>query len=206
MLVHFVTDEPAKIPAVRAMLEPRYHLVPQLLGGGDTQISSPGVLVVDADLRKVVRVEQIKLVLQELNCIPEKLFVVQNGVHSMVAQACALGATAVISRPREIMFKLAQIEIAANAAQTDFGNASPEITSSAAAFASMFSTIQGGKLINFSDAESATSEIINGIAQNGLSAWLDDVRRYHQRTFQHCLLVTEWPSDLLWTSGSQAWT
>jgi putative nucleotidyltransferase with HDIG domain len=190
MLVHFVTDEPAKIPAVRAMLEPRYHLVPQLLGGGDTQISSPGVLVVDADLRKVVRVEQIKLVLQELNCIPEKLFVVQNGVHSMVAQAYALGATAVISRPREIMFKLAQIEIAENAAQTDFGNASPEITSSAAAFASMFSTIQGGKLINFSDAESATSEIINGIAQNGLSAWLDDVRRYHQRTFQHCLLVT----------------
>src|SRR6476660_5311644 len=160
MLVHFVTDEPAKIPAVRAMLEPRYHLVPQLLGGGDTQISSTGVLVIDADLRKVVRVEQIKLVLQELNCIPEKLFVVQNGVHSMVAQAYALGATAVISRPREIMFKLAQIEIAENAAQTDFGNASPEITSSAAAFASMFSTIQGGKLINFSDAESATSEII----------------------------------------------
>jgi putative nucleotidyltransferase with HDIG domain len=190
MLVHFVTDEPAKIPAVRAMLEPRYHLVPQLLGGGDTQNSSPGVLLVDADLRKVVRVEQIKLVLQELNCIPEKLFVVQNGVHSMVAQAYALGATAVISRPREIMFKLAQIEIAENAAQTDFGNASPEITSSAAAFASMFSTIQGGKLINFSDAERATSEIINGIAQNGLSAWLDDVRRYHQGTFQHCLLVT----------------
>jgi hypothetical protein len=46
---------------------------------------------------------------------------------------------------------------------------------SAAAFASMFSTIQGGKLIDFSDAERATSEIINSIAQNGLSAWLDDV-------------------------------
>jgi len=24
MLVHFVTDEPGKIPAIRAMLEPRY--------------------------------------------------------------------------------------------------------------------------------------------------------------------------------------
>jgi len=32
MLVHFVTDEPTKIPAIRAMLEPRYHVVPQLLG------------------------------------------------------------------------------------------------------------------------------------------------------------------------------
>src|SRR5258707_7212200 len=142
MLVHFVTDEPTKIPAVRAMLEPRYRVVPQLLGGGDTQISPNGVLVVDADLRKVVRVEQIRLVLQELNCIPEKLFVVQSHVHCMVAQAYALGATAIISRPREIIFKLVQIEIAEKAARSAFAMASPEITNSAAAFASMFSAIQ----------------------------------------------------------------
>jgi hypothetical protein len=110
MLVHFVTDEPTKIPAIRAMLEPRYHVVPQLLGGGVTQISSNGALMVDADLRKKVRVEQIRLVLLELSCIPEKLFIVRNHVRSMVAQAYALGATAVVSRPRKIIFKLAQIE------------------------------------------------------------------------------------------------
>ena len=109
MLVHFVTDEPTKIAAIRAMLEPRYHVVPQLLGGGDTEISSNGVLMVDADLRKVVRVEQIKLVLQDLSCLSERLFVVEKHVHHMVAQAFALGATAVVSRPREIIFKLAQI-------------------------------------------------------------------------------------------------
>jgi small basic protein len=35
MLVHFVTDEPTKIPAIRAMLEPRYHVVPpQLVNAG----------------------------------------------------------------------------------------------------------------------------------------------------------------------------
>ncbi len=88
--------------------------------------------MVDADLRKIVRVEQIRLVLQELNCIPEKLFVVQNRVRSMIAQAYALGATAVISRPREIIFKLAQIEIAEKAARTAFAITSPEITNSAA--------------------------------------------------------------------------
>jgi hypothetical protein len=47
MLVHFVTDEPTKIAAIRAMLEPRYHVVPQLLGGGDNQISSNGMLRAD---------------------------------------------------------------------------------------------------------------------------------------------------------------
>jgi putative nucleotidyltransferase with HDIG domain len=44
--------------------------------------------------------------------------------------------------------------------------------------------------MNLLDAEHATSQIISGIAQNGLGAWLDDVRRYHEGTFQHCLLVT----------------
>jgi HD-GYP domain-containing protein (c-di-GMP phosphodiesterase class II) len=187
MLVHFVTDEPSKIPAIRAMLEPRYYIVPQLLGAGDTQIRSSGVLMVDADLRKEVRVEQIRLVLQDLSCISEKLFVVQNHLRSMVAQAYALGATSVVSRPREIKIKLAEIEVAAKAAQ---GDALPEMKDGAAAFASMFSAIRGGKAIRLSDAEHATSQIIDSIMQNGLTAWLDEVRRYHEGTFQHCLLVT----------------
>jgi putative nucleotidyltransferase with HDIG domain len=190
MLVHFVTDEPTRIPAIRAMLEPRYRVVPQLLGGGDTQISSNCVLVVDADLRKMVRVEQIRLVLQQLSCIPEKLFVVQDHVRAMVAQAYALGATAVVSRPREIIFKLVQIEVAQKAAQSDFAITSPEITNSAAALASMFSALRRRTPINISDAENVTSQIINGVSQSGLTAWLDDVRRYHEGTFQHCLLVT----------------
>ena len=190
MLVHFVTDEPAKIPAIRAMLEPRYHVVPQLLGGGDTQICLNSVLMVDADLRQSVRVEQIRLVLQELRGISEKLFVVQNRVRSMVAQAYALGATAVVSRPKEIIFRLAQIELADKAVQTEIAVPSPELPDSAAAFASMFAAIRGGKSLSLCDAEYVTSQIINSIAQNGLTAWLDDVRRYHEGTFQHCLLVT----------------
>jgi putative nucleotidyltransferase with HDIG domain len=190
MFVHFVTDEPTKIPAIRAMLEPRYNVVPRMLGGGDAEIGSNGVLMVDADLRKAVRVEQIKLVLQNLGCISEKLFVVQSHLHHMVAQAFALGATAVVSRPREIVLKLAQIEIAEKRAQADGADIPPEITDSAAAFASMFSAIRAGQPVNLSDARSATGHIIQSVAENGLTAWLDDVRRYHEGTFQHCLLVT----------------
>jgi putative nucleotidyltransferase with HDIG domain len=190
MLVHFVTDEPAKIPAIRAVLEPRYCVVPQLLGDGAAQTGENGALLVDADLRKAVHVEQIKLVMRKQRCIAEKLFVVERHVHHLTAQAYALGATAVVSRPREIVSKLAQIEAAGEAAQSGFATASPEITGGAAALASMFSAIRRGKPINLSDADSATSQIISGIEQNGLGAWLDDVRRYHAGTFQHCLLVT----------------
>jgi putative nucleotidyltransferase with HDIG domain len=188
MLVQFITDELSKMPAIRAMLEPRHRVAPQLLGGNETHFSSYGVLMVDVDLRKAVCVEQIRLVLRKRSCIAEKLFVVPNRVRSMVAQAYALGATAVVSRPREIMVKLEQIEVANKAAHGDA--APPAIMDSAAAFASMFAAIRNGQPINLSDAENATSQIINSISQNGLGVWLDDVRRYHEGTFQHCLLVT----------------
>jgi len=190
MLVHFVTDEPGKIPAIRAMLEPRYHVASQLLGAGETQIGPNGVLMVDADLREAVRVEQVKHVLHELRSVTEKLFVVQSHIHHMVAQAYALGATSVVHSSREIVFKLAEIEVAQKAKQSDIAFASPEIAVGAAAFASMFAAARNGKSINLSDAENATSQIVKGIAQNGLGAWLDNVRRYHEGTFQHCLLVT----------------
>jgi putative nucleotidyltransferase with HDIG domain len=190
MLVHFLTDQPAKIPAVRAMLEPQYDVVSQLLGSSGAPISPSSVLMVDADLREMARVEQIKLVLRELQCISEKLFVVQNHVRSIVAQAYALGATAVVSRPREIITKLAQIEFAEKAAKSGAEDTSSHIAISAAAFTSMFAATRGGKLIDLSDAETATSQIISSIEEKGLSSWLDDVRRYHEGTFQHCLLVT----------------
>ena len=190
MLVHFLTDEPGKIPAIRAMLEPRYHVAPRLLGIGETQIGPTGVLMVDADLRVAARVQQIKLVLRELRTASEKLFVIQSHIQHMVAQAYALGATAVVRNPREIVYKLAEIEVAHKASKTDFEVATPGLEIGAAAFAAMFAAIQSGRTLNLADAENATSQIVDGISQNGLGAWLDNVRRYHEGTFQHCLLVT----------------
>ena len=54
----------------------------------------------------------------------------------------------------------------------------------------MFSAINHDQSIDLSEAERATARVIVGIERDGLGAWLDDVRRYHEGTFQHCLLVT----------------
>ena len=105
MLVHFLTDEPTKIPAIRAILGPEYDVAPQVLGDGSTSVISNGVLMVDADLRKAAPVEQLKLALHDLRDVSEKLFVVQKHLHHMVAQAFALGATSVVSRPKEIVYE-----------------------------------------------------------------------------------------------------
>ena len=190
MLVNFVTDEPGKIPAIRAMLEPQFRVLPQVLQSEDPQTGASGMLMVDADLRKPDSVERIKRILQIKRTNPERMFVVPDHLHVMIAQAYALGATSVVSRPREIMSKLIQFANEEKAAQGDTDAVSPETKSSAAAFASMFSTAREGKPINLGDAEHATSQIIAGGARNGFNAWLDEVRRHHEGTFQHCLLVT----------------
>ena len=190
MLVYFVTDEPTKLPAIRAMLEPQHAVLPWVLDGDGTRIRSHGVLMVDIDLRQMARVDQLRFILQELSTIPEKLFVVHNLSRSMVAQAHALGATSIISRPKEAILKVAEIEAAEAAAEDGAADPALEMDEGVAAFASIFSNVRRGKPMKLADAQRATSKIITRVGQDGLSTWLDEVRRYHQGTFQHCLLVT----------------
>ena len=76
MLVHFVTDEATKIPAIRAMLEPQYLVVCELLENGAARINPGSILMIDADLRQMTCVEQIRVVLQQdLKGIPERVSV-----------------------------------------------------------------------------------------------------------------------------------
>lgn len=189
MLVCYLTDEPGKIPAVRAALEPRYSVVPRVLGH-EPVFAPSGVLMVDADLREGTRVEQIKSVLGELTAINEKLFVVHRELRHLVAQAYALGATHVVHNAREAASKLTQVEAAMRAAEKGSEAAPAAIADSGQSFATIFGAIGRGKGIHLADAETATSQVIASITQNGLTGWLDDVRKYHEGTFQHCLLVT----------------
>src|SRR5579872_2675474 len=189
MLVCYLTDEPGKIPAIRAALEPQYPVVPRILG--QEPIFAPsGVLMVDADLRQGERVDQIKHVMKDLDAIGERLFVVHRHLHHLVAQAYALGATGVVHSAKQAVSKLTQVEAAMRAAESGREAGPAWMTDCGKAFAAMFSAIGNGKTIHLADAETVTSQIIASIDQNGLNGWLDNVRKYHEGTFQHCLLVT----------------
>lgn len=173
------------------MLGPRHVVVPRLLGSGDTDVrDNCSVLMFDADLRKLVSIQAIKEILLKLNVIPDRLFVVPKHIYHLVAQARALGATAIVSRPREIVGELAQIEAAKRAALAGVTPAAADPARSTAAFSSMFSALRNGQPVNILDAETITTHVIHGIEKAGLATWLEDVRRHHQGTFQHCLLVT----------------
>ena len=54
----------------------------------------------------------------------------------------------------------------------------------------MFSAVLSGSAVDVMSAKGAGSRIAESIAENGLSDWLSTVRRHHEGTYQHCLLVT----------------
>jgi putative nucleotidyltransferase with HDIG domain len=60
----------------------------------------------------------------------------------------------------------------------------------AASITSMFSAVVNGSVINVAEARGASGRIADSIAKHGLSNWLTTVRRHHEGTYQHCLLVT----------------
>jgi putative nucleotidyltransferase with HDIG domain len=60
----------------------------------------------------------------------------------------------------------------------------------ATAIASMFIAALRGKLVDVGSARTAGGKIADNIAEDGLSNWLTTVRRHHEGTYQHCLLVT----------------
>ena len=54
----------------------------------------------------------------------------------------------------------------------------------------MFSAVLTGKPVDVRSAKGAGSRIADSIAEDGLCNWLETVRRHHEGTYQHCLLVT----------------
>jgi putative nucleotidyltransferase with HDIG domain len=190
MHVHFLTDEPNKIAKMRALLEPMHHVDPTILGKEDIRVVPEAVLMVDADLRRQDRVEQIRTNLLTLSEIRERLFVVEKSMRAMVVQAHALGATGILARPQEIVTKMEEIRIIRQGEARAGGFETPDVADSVRAIASIFSDVLSGAPISLVDAESATHHVISGVTQSGLTTWLDDVRRHHEGTFQHCLMVT----------------
>lgn len=190
MFVHFLTDAPGKIAKMRALLEPQHHLEPTIIGSDDVHAVPEAVLMVDADLRKPHHVELIKRNMQALAEIRERLFVVEKSMRAMVVQAHALGATAILARPQEIVNKIQEIKLARQQETKAAVAEVPETADGARAIASLFSAVLNQTPVSMADAEHATEHVISGVARTGLGSWLDDVRRHHEGTFQHCLLVT----------------
>jgi putative nucleotidyltransferase with HDIG domain len=191
MQIHVLADSPTKVQRIRSMLEPRHTVSSAVLGATPPAGVTAASIVVDADLRNVANIEQIRAAMPKVRGASHKVFIIDKSARATLVQAYSLGASSVIPSPldaRSLQHKLAMLY---PEEQEPVKGAQPAaMVKSAKALEKMFAAVLSCKQIDVVEAQQATGEIIDTVAANGLTTWLDNVRRYHEGTYQHCLLVT----------------
>src|ERR1700737_565781 len=193
MSVHVVADTVVKLSALRAILEQRYAVTSELLGGAGIRCSESGALVVAADLRIVENIAVLKKVLGRLSHIRKRIFLIDQNTRLFIVQAYALGATRVLTSPvnrANLFAELADSNHSETTSIEALHGTHQAATLGATTIVSMFSSVLSRKPIDVGSAKGAGSRIADNIAEDGLSSWLETVRRHHEGTYQNCLLVT----------------
>jgi putative nucleotidyltransferase with HDIG domain len=193
MSVHVVADSVAKLAALRRMLELHYTVTSELLNGATGARNAFDAVVVTADLRIVENIAALRTMFEKLGHVRKRIFLIDQKARLFTVQAYALGATRVLTNPVDQGKLLAELADSSRCetASTDTSHATHEAAAAGAvAITSMFSAVLSGKPIDVGNARDAGSRIADNIAEDGLSSWLTTVRRHHEGTYQHCLLVT----------------
>jgi len=193
MLVHIVADRQEKIARLRSLLESTYRTSSALLSEQASIPAECGAIVIAADLRLADNIAALKQAAEKLSGIRRRIFIIDQKVRLAAAQAYALGASHVFFNSvdqRSLLLALADsVGTAQPAAQTD-GVSLGAASGGAVSLAAMFSAVLSGRQIDVADATRAASRIAEAVAEDGFSHWLETVRRHHEGTYQHCLLVT----------------
>jgi putative nucleotidyltransferase with HDIG domain len=145
------------------------------------------VLVVTASLRRLGNITALRQLAARFPAATCRIFVIERSEQALVVQAYALGATDVIFAPFQANTLLAKLP---RIGQSAISARSSAVMNCASAFQAIFAEMAtDGRRLDLQRACDATRQIIDCVSNFGLTAWLDDVRRHHEGTFQHCLLV-----------------
>ena len=190
---HIVADAHTKLSVLRTMLEHQYVITSELLETASLPRGKTNSIVVAADLTVVENIAALKAMSDRLARIPKRVFLIDGTGRLSVVQAYALGATHVLSNPvnhRQLLAKLADVEASVPFASESVSTSQEAASAGAAGIAAMFSAVLNGTAVDIANTRSAGRKIAESVAENGLSDWLTTVRRHHEGTYQHCLLVT----------------
>lgn len=193
MAVHIVADAASKFSDLRAVLEQQYAVTSQLLHGASIRCGGSDAVIVTADLRNVENIAALREAFAKSGPVRRCIFLIDQKARLFTVQAYALGATRVLVNPvseAELLAALADGNPSQTNSKEALNGAQEAAQLGATAIASMFSAVVSGKPIYVGNAKDAGSRIADSIAEHGLSSWLETVRRHHEGTYQHCLLVT----------------
>jgi putative nucleotidyltransferase with HDIG domain len=193
MFVHIVADQQDKISELRSMFGSQYCVSSSLLDSGDDVPAQCVATIIAADLRTEDNITALKELSTKTKATRRRIFVVGQKARLLAALAYALGATHALFSPVNQGALLAALTETGKSTELSGGVTAGSGAASnrgAASLASMFAAVLSGQQIDVADAKDAAREIAASVAEDGFSNWLDTVRRHHEGTYQHCLLVT----------------
>jgi putative nucleotidyltransferase with HDIG domain len=193
MLVHVLADTSDKLAGICSILERKVSVAGERLDTEAKLPQTPFAVVVRADLRAVENIAALKKRAACLAKARKRIFLVEQSSHVCISQAYALGATLVLPGSISPTKLLAALADRAERGTSPSSHASPpaDVAQAAAtAFATMFTAVTLDQPLDVDGTKEAGRKIANRIAEHGLSEWLTTVRRHHEGTYQHCLLVT----------------
>jgi putative nucleotidyltransferase with HDIG domain len=193
MFVHIVADSQNKVSELRPLFGSQHRVTSGLLNRQNSVPKECDAIIAAADLRNADNIVALKEVSAACKSARRRIFVIDEKARLCAAQAYALGATHILFNPvyrRSLFAALTDSgkskELSADTDQGARGAASK----GAASFVSIFSAVSNGEPIDVAEAKRAAGRISDVIDEDGFSGWLETVRRHHEGTYQHCLLVT----------------
>jgi putative nucleotidyltransferase with HDIG domain len=193
MFVHIVVDHQEKISQLRRLFGLQYCVTSSLLNSDNDVPTQCDAVIIAADLRSEENITALKELSAKTKIARRRVFVLDQKARLLAARAYALGATHALFSPVNqgaLLAALAETgkstDLSGDMAKGPRGAAS----GGAAYLASMFSAVLSGQQIDVAGGKNAAREIADSVAEDGFSNWLDTVRRHHEGTYQHCLLVT----------------
>ncbi|MBR1235299.1 HD-GYP domain-containing protein [Bradyrhizobium sp. AUGA SZCCT0182] len=194
MLLHVVADQPDRISTLRMLLGAKFSVSSSLLRKEHNVPKNCDAAIVSVDLRNADNIVALKELAAKFKGAKRKIFIIDQKARLFAAQAYALGATHVLFNPVTARSLLAVLIDPGSIERTDdtgdHEGARGAASAGAASLALMFAAVLHGQPIDVADAKSVACKISNCVADEGLSEWLEVVRRHHEGTYQHCLLVT----------------
>ena len=183
-----------KLSSVCSILEQQFAVAGERLDAEAKLSQVPFAIVIRAELRDVDTIAAIKKRAGKLAKATKRIFLVEHPLTSSISQAYALGATLVLPGTIDKIKLLAALADPGRAglcfAQVDAPQPDNAVEAAATAIASMFTAVTLGEPLDVDGTKEAGRKIADRITQHGLSEWLTTVRRHHEGTYQHCLLVT----------------
>ncbi|MCK1407859.1 HD domain-containing phosphohydrolase [Bradyrhizobium sp. 76] len=193
MLVHVLADTSDKLFGLCSVLERQFTVAGERLDVEAKLPHAPAAVVIRADLRSVENIAALKRRALRLAKTGKRIFLVEQTSHVCISQAYALGATLVLPGkidPTKLMGALSDPAGSEASSPRDISQPDDAVEAGANAIASLFTLVRLGERIDIDGTKEAGRMITNRISEHGLSEWLKTVRRHHEGTYQHCLLVT----------------